>query len=1146
MKKLWLLTICMLLQLPFGLVKAQSPAAVSKKITFGTEGQKVKDAFEEVEKLSGLSISYNNNLFDDQRIVRMAKKERTVQETLDIILQGTLFTFKLSGNKNILILKRGADKGRVQGRVVDEGGEPLPGASVKIAAADVYAQTQNDGTYTLNVVPGTYTVEVSFISYQSVKKENIQVKLGTTVKLDVTLKASLNDLQEVVVTALGIKREAKALGYSATVVKGEQLTNAVSNNWTDALSGKVAGLNLVRSNGGPAGSNKIILRGENNLNGSNDALIVIDGVVINHGSGRSTGYGGSGYLSEETPVDFGSGLNDINPEDIENVTVLKGPGAAALYGQRGANGAIIITTKSGKSRKGIGVTINSSTAFESVNRWPDLQYEYGQGTDGDNYYSYNASADGASTKSTSSAWGPKFNGQQYFQYDPVTHTQATVRTPWVPYVNDARNFFDVGRTLTNSVTLDGGNEHTSARFSATNLNNKWIIPNTGYDRTSVSLSVDTKVTDKLQLSSKVSYTNKSSDNLPSTGYNNQSIMYWFQFWEPNAPIDWLKDYWMPGQENIKQSYPFSSYPDNPYLIANEMLNTSGRNAITGNVQATYKFTNELSLMVRTSLDMANEQRSQQRPFDTERFNKGMFRTQSIFSQEINNDFLIRYNKKVNKDIEISASGGGSMLRNNYNQNELKADSLSYAGIYTLANAAGVVVPVPYKSKYAINSFYALLTASYKDFLFLDVTGRNDWNSVLATKTSTSNVSFFYPSANASVILSELLTLPKSISYAKLRASVAGVGSGGNDPYVTSRTFVSLPSYPGGLANPTKLANPSLKSLYTTSYEVGAEMRFLNNRLGFDLTLYKGNTKSQILTSTVDASSGYQNVIVNAGLVRNKGIEIAANGTPLQSKTGLNWTVNATFAANKNQIVELTPGLDQLILQSGPGSRGAIIAKPGGSMGDLYGRGYQRAPDGQIIYDATGSPALTTDMMYIGNTNPQWKASIWNTFRYRQFSFNFLIDAQYGAEAYSLSAAALAEQGKTKNTLPGRYNGIIGNGVQRNADGSFRPNDVIAQNASTYYTAHYGRDNVEGTTYSTDFLKLREVKLDYTLSPKILSMLSLQRASIGVYGRDLFMSTKWPVFDPEFGTLSGAEINKGFEYGQFPSTRTFGINLVIGI
>jgi len=1031
----------------------------------------------------------------------------------------------------------------VKGIVLDDNdGEPIIGASITDPQKKTLGVTGVNGDFTIRVPKGTQ-ITFSSIGYTSVSRTINENQNN----LNIRLKSSSTALDEVVVTALGIKREEKALGYSATTVQGDELTEALPNNWTEALSGKVAGLNLLRSNGGPAGSNKIILRGENNLTGDNDALIVVDGVVINQGSGRSTSSGGKGYLSEETPVDFGSGLNDINPEDIESVTVLKGPGAAALYGQRGANGAIIITTKSGKSnQKGIGVTVTSNSAMETINRWPDFQYEYGQGVDGADYYSYNASEDGASTRSTSSAWGPKFDGQMYYQYDPLTHTKGVERTLWRPYVNDSRNFFETGRTFTNSVSLSGGTDKTTARFSFTNVKNNWIIPNTGYNRNSAALSVSQKVTDKLEISSKINYNNKWSDNLPSTGYNNQSIMYWYLFWEPNAPISWLKDYWMPDRENVQQSYPFSSFPDNPYLIANEMLNKSNRQGVTGNIQATYNFTKDLSLMVRTSMDFAYEQRSQQRPYDTEKFRKGMFRTQNIFSQERNTDFLIRYNKQLNKDIDISFSGGGSTLSNTYNRDELRADSLLYAGVYKMANAAGPILPRPYMSKYVINSFYGLFTASYKKFLYLDVTGRNDWSSILATPQSTENVSFFYPSANGSVILSEWLDLPKSISFAKVRASVAGVGSGGMRQYLTSLSYSSDNEYSGGgLYNPTTLANPNLKPLFTTSYEVGTDVRLFNSRLNFDIALYKGNTRDQILQSTLDASTGMRTIILNAGMVTNKGIEIAASGTPIKVKDGITWTVNTTFTANRNKIVELTDELSELILQNGPGSRGAIIAKIGGSMGDLYGRKYERSPDGQIIYE-NGYPVISTDMMYVGNTMPKWKASVGNTLKYKQFTGNFLFDAQYGAVGYSLSSAIMAEQGKSKVTLPGRYNGIIGKGVIANGDGTYRPNDVIAQNISTYYNTHYGKDNVEGTTYSTDFLKLREARLDYAFTAKQLRRIGLQRAVIGVYGRDLFMVTKWPFFDPEFGTLNDSEINRGFEYGQFPSTRSVGINLTIGI
>lgn len=1037
----------------------------------------------------------------------------------------------------------------VQGILVDDAdGQPLAGAVLRDGQQKVLATTNLNGDFTIRVAKGTQ-VTFAMLGYTSVKKiinENEE-------KLTIRLNSSNTDLNEVVVTALGIKREAKALGYAATVVKGEQLTDAISGNWTDALSGKVAGLNLVRSNSGPTGSNKIILRGENNLTGDNEALIVVDGVVINNGSGRRTANAGEsayGTSSDNMPADYGSGLNDINPEDIESVTVLKGPGAAALYGLRGANGALIITTKSGSSkRKGLGITFSSNSSLESVNRWPDLQYEYGQGLAGANFYSYGASADGASTSGTSSAYGPKFNGQQFFQYDPLTQEQGKVRTPWVPYKNKIHDFFDIGQTFTNSISVDGGTDKTTARFSATNVKNNWITPNTGYGRNTVAMSVTSKVNDKLTISSKINYTNKFSDNLPGAGYGNQSLMYWFIFWQPSADPDWLKNYWQIGQEGKKIEFPFSSFPENPYAISHEFINKSTRNGITGNIQATYSFTKELSLQVRTALDFAYEQRAQERPYDAgSKLTKGSYRTQNIYSQEITNDFLLRYNKKVTKDLDISVTAGGSMLKNNYNKDEIRADSLIYPGLYAVSNSAGPLVSVPDKSKYNLNSFYGVFSASYKEYLFLELTGRNDWNSVLATPLRTDNVPFFYPSASVSFLPSALFTLPEQINYAKLRASVSKVGSGSTIPYRTSYTYPIAGGglYPGGaLQNPTSLSNPDLKPLKTVAYEIGAEGRFFNNRLGFDLALYAGNTKDQILTRIVDRSTGYNSMVINAGQVNNKGIELAINGTPVKTAGGFQWTANFTFASNSNKIVQLADS--SVVLRTGPVAGGQVVAKVGGSMGDLYGRGFVRSPDGQIVYDATtGFAKITDDVIYLGNTLPKYKTSLGSDFKYKQFRLSVLFDAQVGGVAHSLSNYKLVEQGKTTNTLPGRYNGIIGDGVIRNADGTYRKNDVITYNVDEYYRAQMGADNAEGSTFKTDFVKFREARFDFTVPQAFTRKIGLQRATIGIYGRDLFIWSPWPIFDPEFGTLSGTDIVQGFETAQFPSTRTFGFNLVIGL
>nr|WP_294906191.1 SusC/RagA family TonB-linked outer membrane protein [uncultured Lacibacter sp.] len=1033
----------------------------------------------------------------------------------------------------------------VSGVVKDaESNQGVAGVTISIAGKKLLVVTNADGSYSVTV-PRSSVLLFTAVSYEDqgfVAKDNQRNRT-------ILLKSTAKELEGVVVTALGITRKQMALGYSATTIDNEDLTDAKSANWIDALSGKVAGLNMVRSGSGPTASNKIILRGENNLTGDNEALIVVDGVVINQGSGRRSAIAGEtvyGTGSDNMPVDYGSNLNDINPEDIESVTILKGPGAAALYGQRGANGAVIITTKSGNSKKkGLGVTFNSNMSIEQVNRWPDLQYEYGQGLAGNNYYSFGASADGASTSATSSAYGPRFNGQSFYQFDPVTQAQGTQRTPWVPYKNGVNSYFNTGKTFTNSVTIDGGTDKTTARFSMTNVANDWITPNTGYQRNSVSLSVNSKVSDRLQISSKATYNNRWSDNLPGAGYGNQSIMYWYIFWQPSADPGWLKNYWANGQENKKIMFPFSSFPENPYAIAYEFLNSSNRHAITGNIQASYSITKELSLQLRTSIDQAYEERAQKRPYDAgSKLQKGSLRTQNLFSSEMSADFLLRYNKKFSDRFELSFTGGGSLLRNKYKRDETRADSLIYPGLYSFANSAGPLVSMPFGSRYAINSFYGIFTASYDRYLFFDITGRQDWNSVLATPDRTTNAGFFYPSANVGFVLSNLTRMPKYITYAKLRASAASVGSGGTIPYLTAYNYESAGSlFAGGLQAPGLLANPNLRPLRTNSYEAGVELKMFKNRLSADVTVYTGTTKDQHLRRILDRASGYTQVLINAGKVNNRGVEVALSGTPVKNVKGLTWTVSTVFSTNRNEIMELLDS--SVVLQLGPVGGGQIVAKVGGSMGDMYGRGYVRSPDGQIVYDTlTGNALISQDVVYIGNTIPKYKIGITNQFTYKQFRFSFLFDAQLGAKAHSLMHYKLAEQGKTTNTLPGRYNGIIGNGVVMTADGKYRTNDVIATNIDEYYRSHYGIDNAEGSTFSTDFVKLREVRLDYTLPIKLVQKLKLQKASLGVYGRDLFIWSPWPMFDPEFGTLAGTDIVRGFETGQFPSTRTMGVNLTV--
>jgi TonB-linked SusC/RagA family outer membrane protein len=1037
----------------------------------------------------------------------------------------------------------------VKGRVVDDSDNSgVPGVSIADNNKKVLGLTDVNGSFTITIAKGT-TVNFTMIGYAVVSRTFATAQTDVNIRL----KSSTNELNTVVVTALGIKREEKALGYAVTKLDSNQFTDAVASNWTDALSGKVAGLNLVR-NGGPAGSNKIILRGENNLTGDNEALIVIDGVVASSSARRSAGTGGGVYgtSGDIMPADFGSGLNDLNPDDIENVTVLKGPAASALYGQRGANGAIIITTKSAtKGRKTLGINFTSNSSWEQVNRGPDRQQEFGQGQFGVSYFSYGNTEDGASTNGTSATWGAPFSaGGMFYQYDPVTKTKGLTRTPWVAYEDPIDAFFITGFESSNSVSLDGTFKKVGLRLSANHGSNEWIVPNTGLERTSVSLNANTNLTKKLSLNLKVQYSNRNSDNLPATGYGNQSLMYWFMFAQPNVNTDWYRDYWSPGLEFRQLVNITTSNPESPYAISEQYINAQRRNGWLGNVQLNYKFTKELSLMVRASGDLNNDVRETRRPWDASgnKFAHGSFRVADIRSYEISADFMLKYEKKFSKDFNMNVTAGGSQMRNEYNRIEKRADGLIIPNIYRLDNNENPLVFVPDTARYRINSFYAAASFAYKNFLFLDVTARQDWNSTLATLTRKDNVGFFYPSASLSFVASDYWKLPRAVSFAKLRASIAQVGSGSTTPYRTSYTYVMAADgiYPdSAMTNPRILPNPDLKPLITTTVELGLDLKLFKNRLNFDLAVYAGNTKNQILNRIVDKSTGYNVQVVNVGRVDNKGIELAVNGTPIQSKS-FKWTLNGTFTANRNVIKELADS--SVVLRTGALGGGQVVANVGGSMGDLYGRGFLRSPDGKIVFDeVTGNAKInSTDLFYLGNTLPKFRFSFGTGVTYKQVSMNVLFDAQLGAVGHSLTFSRMAALGKLKVTLPGRYNGVIGDGVVQNPDGTYRPNDVTATNFENYYTALYGSDQAEGSIFRTDYLKFREANITYAFTKRFLKSIGFNKATLGVYGRNLFIWSPWPAFDPEFGTLAGSDIVQGFETGQLPSTRTFGVRLTVGL
>ncbi|AZA82612.1 SusC/RagA family TonB-linked outer membrane protein [Chryseobacterium lactis] len=958
-------------------------------------------------------------------------------------------------------------------------------------------------------------------------------------------KDTIKGLDEVVVTALGIKRHDKSLGYSTQTVKSDEILQTQNNNWAQSLEGKVAGLKIQTAGAGPLGTSRITLRGDISMNmGNNGALIVVDGVPL---SDKKTGTGTSAYgagSGGDLPIDYGDSFNSINPDDIESVSILKGPSASALYGSRGSRGAIMITTKSGKTKKGqIQVTLNSYSSYDTVLKWPDYQYEYGQGTqqkdkNGNYYYSYGASPDGVNTGSTSSAFGPKFGGQYYFQYDPTIEGQSLERQLWRPYKNNIKDFWQTGATYSNSLSIAHSNETTAFRTSLSYLKNEWMMPNTGFNRLNAAISLDHKLSNKIKIGTKVNFSQTTSDNLPATGYNNQSISYFMIFQNPNVDLEWYKPIWRKGQDQVDQIHPFSSYIDNPYLIAYENVNTSNKKILTGNLNISYQLAKNFEIAYKSGLEWSNEMRTQRRPWSSANYLKGYYRESYIRYLDLNNDLLLTYKNKFG-DFGVTASAGGSIRYYESTLSDYRAIGLNKAGLYQLSNATSLDNRLPKPNDNQVNSMYALANFSYKDMIFVDVTARNDWSSTLPSH----NRSYFYPSVSSSFILSDLFKVKSdNFNFWKLRLSWSKVG---NDTYnYMLDKYYENSVFSGSVESPLLYPNPDLKPEMITNIEGGMDFTLLKNRLTLNFTAYQINSKNQSIVIPVLYETGYNKRIINSGELRNRGIELTLNAYPIKNKN-FSWSVNANWSMNRNKIISLPDEFQgQPYTMASVGGVVYYNAVVGGSLGDMYGYGLMYSPDGKVIYGSDGLTAKPTEMKKIGNAYPKWRAGLQNEFKYKNFTVSFSFDGQYKGMAYSQSHHKMSEQGKLVHTLEGRDNPgglIVGQGVVQNPDGTFSPNTKGIP-VSTYYGDYYRRANVETNSFDTSFIKLRDARISYSFPKSVTESLKMTDITLALFGRNLWMWTKFPLFDPEAATLDDSTITPGVEMGQLPTARTVGIQL----
>lgn len=1061
-----------------------------------------------------------------------------------------------------------------KGKVLDAAtGNAVVGANVTVVKSKATTVTDAMGSFTVNANIGDQII-VSSVGFSS---KTVTIGNGA---LLIQLSAKADVLDEVVVTALGIKREKKKLGYASQELKGENLTVARETNVVSQLAGKIAGVTVVGGNSGIGGSARVTIRGERSVDlNKNQPLYVIDGVPI---SNSIVGANGRGNME----VDFGNGAGFVNPDDVESINVLKGPAASALYGSRAANGVIVIKTKSGKSSKGIGVELNTNVTLENALKLPEFQNVYGQGNGNGGPFSFVNGGGAGLTDGTDEGWGPAFTGQSYPQFNSPRTLNGQIipflggdlnapagsvitATPWLPDVDGVKNFFQTGRTITNNAAIVGSNKDGDFRLSYTNLNQTGIVPNTDLQRNTVSFSGGYNLTDKFTARAFVSYIKSNSDNRPSISYGTENIMYLFTSWFPRSvKLTDMKRLWQPGLEGIKQFGWNYNYHDNPYLTMYENTNGQTLDRIIGNVTLKYDITSWLSLQLRAATDYASEVRAYKRGFSTQRFPFGQYREARIITEERNTDFLLSANKKLNNNFTISGSLGGNQTKQKADFSEVNAGQLNIPGIYKLTNNRVPVDVAQSVSEKRVNSLYGAAQMSYKNYLFLEVTGRNDWSSALTLPAELKALgseknSFFYSSAALSAVISDMVKLPEIINFAKVRGSVAQVGND-TDPFTFTQAY--NPSTAFGTAQiyseTDRLANLSLKPEISTAFEIGTEVKLLNNRIGLDLTFYQSNTKNQIINIPLSLTSGYSTRSINAGLIRNYGFEAMLNLVPLVGKTNsLRWTVDLNFSSNRSKVIELSDGLTNLVMASRSVS---IEARVGERMGDMYGIGFARVQNtnpagahyeasgknvGQIVF-SNGRPVRTTDRIKMGNYNPDWLAGINNTLTYNNFKLSFLFDIRTGGEIYSHTQTVGREGGIMIETLEGRAdgydlskagNGVIGKGVML-VNGQYVENDVkrTAREWHTAYTA--GRNIAEGVMFDASFVKLREFQVGYNFPAQVLKKSPFKSATLSIVGRNLALWSNVPHVDPEVMSFTGGTALPGIEHMSIPSSRSFGVNL----
>ncbi len=1045
----------------------------------------------------------------------------------------------------------------------EEDGEPVIGASVIVKGTALGTVTDVNGRFELSgLSPSATRLLISYISLMA--KE-----VAIAPQVSVTLKSDTHLLDEVVVTALGISREKKALGYTAQEVKQDALVQGKDNNLLNSLSGKIAGVRITNTQG-DVGSSRIVIRGETSIAGENQPLFIVDGIPVDNSqlNARSSGR------------DFKNAIADLNPEDIKTLTVLKGPNAAALYGARAAHGAIVITTKGGdKRQKGIGITLHSSTQVSFVATLPEFQNLFGQGAGG--RFSYVDGKGAGVNDGVDESWGPRLDiGLLIPQFDsPLDADGNRVATPWVSHPNNVRDYFRMGISTNNGISIARGDDKYQFRVGYNYEKQVSIVPDAGTNKTNISLNTDYHLAKWIVVGATANYIVYTAPSLPGSATPSGSNV------RSNSPM--LQFLWFGRQvdtNSLKAGYTRnwnSSYYDNPFWSASYNTQSQERHRLIGDLHAEFRLTDGLHVRFRTSTDWYNDRRKSKVKWGSAGAGSpyGSYAEDAYTVKENNTEVLATYIKQLNKNWGIDALLGFNVRNKQYENNYQAAPRLAVADLYTLTNSRDPLTSSNDFYRLRQYGLYGSIQLDYRRWAFLNITGRNDWSSTLPVD----NNSYFYPSVTASVLLSEAFGWrSKAVNYLKIRGGWSQVGADAN-PYQLATVFTSETAFNGNplQSSSTIGMNSNLKPENTSSIEAGFEAAFWDNRLYLDFTYYKTDSRNQILKLATTAASGYTSQVRNAGHIRNRGYEIQLGAVPIQTSKGFRWNLDLNYGANSSKVVKLDD--EGLITSYQLYSSGIqILASVGEAYGTLFGTSYVRDANGNVVVDANGLPKISTTNKTLGKFTPDWTGGISNTFSYRSLSLSFLIDASVGGSIFSNTNKTGKYTGVLANTLSGRdaehgglwyYTDAMGNNVRLSESPSYsvssdglyyaqvngqstrvyqdgimvegvtesgsKNEEVVS--AEKYYHRIYSI--AEANVYDASYVKLREVALSYRLPRLWTQKLHLQEASVTLTGRNLWTIYKSvPNIDPESALTTGNA--QGVEAYSLPTTRSFGVNLSV--